>query len=149
MATLFPLDPATSIMATPRAKPIAVSAKATVKFCVKQKIAAMIKRAYETALALQAGQITEEEDEAANDAAELASAQAQVVLTPLVLNAITHAFDALAASATRVSQNLDRHWRNARTAGNHNPCVFKARLIGDLAVNGTELPRVWAIGASK
>lgn len=90
-----------------------------------------------------------EEDEAANDYAELTSAQAQVALTPLVLTAITHAFDALAASATSISKNLDRHWRNARTAGNHNPWVFKARLIGDLAVNGTELPRVWAIGASK
>jgi hypothetical protein len=61
---------------------------------------------------------------------------------------VTHAFDALAASATSTAKNLDRHWRNARTAGNHNPWVYKARLVGDQAVNGVALPRVWAIGAS-
>ncbi|WP_315973763.1 hypothetical protein [Glutamicibacter sp. M10] len=126
-----------------------VSAVAFAAAGTVERVSQALESAYETALALQSGQISVEEDEAANDAAEVASAQAQVVLTPLVLNAITHAFDALAASATSVSKNLDRHWRNARTAGNHNPWVFKARLIGDLAVNGTELPRVWAIGASK
>lgn len=126
-----------------------VSAAAFAAAGTVERVSRSLQGAYESALALQAGEISVEEDEAANDAAELASAQAQVVLTPLVLNAISHAFDALAASATSVSKNLDRHWRNARTAGNHNPWVFKARLIGDLAVNGTELPRVWAIGASK
>lgn len=126
-----------------------VSAAAFAAAGTVERVSQSLQGAYETALALHEGEATAEEDEAANDAAELASAQAQVVLTPLVLNAITHAFDALAASATSVSKNLDRHWRNARTAGNHNPWVFKARLIGDLAVNGTELPRVWAIGASK
>ncbi|MGO4295316.1 acyl-CoA dehydrogenase family protein [Glutamicibacter sp. MCAF14] len=126
-----------------------VSAASFAAAATVQRVSAALQEAYETALALHTGEASAEADEAANDAAELASAQAQVVLTPLVLNAITHAFDALAASATSVSKNLDRHWRNARTAGNHNPWVFKARLIGDLAVNGTELPRVWAIGASK
>src|SRR5690606_25111609 len=126
-----------------------VSAVAFAAAATVERVSQALEGAYETALALHQGAISVDEDEAANDAAELASAQAQVVLTPLVLNAITHAFDALAASATSVSKNLDRHWRNARTAGNHNPWVFKARLIGDLAVNGTELPRVWAIGASK
>lgn len=126
-----------------------VSAAAFAAAATVERVSQALQGAYETALALHQGAISVDEDEAANDAAELASAQAQVVLTPLVLNAITHAFDALAASATSVSKNLDRYWRNARTAGNHNPWVFKARLIGDLAVNGTELPRVWAIGASK
>ena len=32
-----------------------------------------------------------------------------------------------------VKKNLDRHWRNARTAANHNPWVFKARIVGDYA----------------
>ena len=126
-----------------------VSAAAFAATATVERVSNALQGAYDSALQLQAGVITAEEDEAANDYAELASAQAQVALTPLVLTAITHAFDALAASATSTSKNLDRHWRNARTAGNHNPWVFKARLIGDLAVNGTELPRVWAIGASK
>lgn len=126
-----------------------VSAAAFAATATVERVSNALQGAYDSALELQAGVISVEEDEAANDYAELTSAQAQVALTPLVLTAITHAFDALAASATSISKNLDRHWRNARTAGNHNPWVFKARLIGDLAVNGTELPRVWAIGASK
>ncbi|MDO2933657.1 acyl-CoA dehydrogenase family protein [Paeniglutamicibacter sulfureus] len=126
-----------------------VSAAAFVAAGAVERVATSLERAYETAVALHAGDATEQEDEAANDAAELASAQAQVALTPLVLNAVTHAFDALAASATSTTKNLDRHWRNARTAGNHNPWVYKARLVGDHSVNGAALPRVWAIGASK
>lgn len=125
-----------------------VSAAAFAAAATVERVSTALQGAYESAIALHSGG-SAEADEAANDAAELASAQGQVVLTPLVLTALTHAFDALAASATSVSKNLDRHWRNARTAGNHNPWVFKARLIGDLAVNGTQLPRVWAIGASK
>ncbi|GGL87039.1 acyl-CoA dehydrogenase family protein [Glutamicibacter protophormiae] len=125
-----------------------VSAAAFAAAATVERVSHALQGAYESAIALHSGG-SAEADEAANDAAELASAQGQVVLTPLVLTALTHAFDALAASATSVSKNLDRHWRNARTAGNHNPWVFKARLIGDLAVNGTQLPRVWAIGASK
>ena len=126
-----------------------VSAAAFAATATVERVSNALQGAYDSALQLQAGAISAEADEAANDYAELASAQAQVALTPLVLTALTHAFDALAASATSTSKNLDRHWRNARTAGNHNPWVFKARLIGDLAVNGTQLPRVWAIGASK
>ena len=125
-----------------------VSAAAFAAAATVERVSHALQGAYESAISLHSGGSIQE-DEAANDAAELASAQGQVVLTPLVLTALTHAFDALAASATSVSKNLDRHWRNARTAGNHNPWVFKARLIGDLAVNGTQLPRVWAIGASK
>jgi alkylation response protein AidB-like acyl-CoA dehydrogenase len=113
-----------------------------------ERVAESLEGAYETALGLHTGEATEEEDLAANDYAELVSAQGQVALTSLALSAVSQAFDALAASATSTAKNLDRHWRNARTAGNHNPWVFKARLVGDHSVNGTPLPRVWAIGAS-
>ena len=126
-----------------------VSSAAFVAAAAVQRVSDALQEAYESALALRRGEIAEDEDEAANDRAELASAQAQVALTPLAVDAISHAFDALAASGTSVKKGLDRHWRNARTAGNHNPRVFKARLIGDLVVNGADLPRVWAIGASK
>jgi alkylation response protein AidB-like acyl-CoA dehydrogenase len=44
------------------------------------------------------------------------------------------------ASATKQSQNLDRHWRNARTLASHNPGAYKARAIGDHVINGTPLP---------
>lgn len=126
-----------------------VSATAFVAAGAVDRVARALQGAYQAALDRRDGVVGEEQDEAANDAAELASAQAQVALTPLVLAAISHAFDALAASATSNAKNLDRHWRNARTAGNHNPWVFKARLIGEHSVHGAALPRVWAIGASK
>jgi alkylation response protein AidB-like acyl-CoA dehydrogenase len=87
------------------------------------------------------------EDERLNDIAELETAQAQVVLTALATHATSDVFDALAASGVSVKKGFDRHWRNARTAANHNPWVFKARIIGDYVVNGATPPRVWAIGA--
>lgn len=125
-----------------------VSAVAFAAAATVDSAARALQGAYEAALALRAGDLDLEAEEAANDAAELATAQAQVVLTPLVVNGISHAFDALAASATSVSKNLDRHWRNARTAGNHNPWVFKARVVGAHSVHGRALPRIWAIGSS-
>lgn len=83
---------------------------------------------------------------AANIEAELASAKAQLVVAELVLRSATELFDALGASAVRVDQLLDRHWRNARTAASHNPLIYKARIIGDWAVNRTEPPLVWKVG---
>lgn len=126
-----------------------VSSVAFVAVAAVERVAGSLQRAHDAAVGRHPGDTTEQDDEAANDAAELASAQAQVALTPMVVNAVSHAFDALAASATSTAKNLDRHWRNVRTAGNHNPWVYKARLVGDEAVNGTALPRVWAIGVSK
>ena len=83
---------------------------------------------------------------AANVAAELASAKAQVVAADLAFRATTEVFNALGASAVDEGLALDRHWRNARTAASHNPLVYKERVIGDHAVNGTEPVYVWQIG---
>lgn len=82
-------------------------------------------------------------------AAELAVAHAQLVATDASLEAATRLFDALGASATSTSLALDRHWRNARTVSSHNPTAFKARIVGDAAVNGTEPPYEWYIGVPK
>ncbi|KNC18926.1 monooxygenase [Arthrobacter sp. RIT-PI-e] len=90
----------------------------------------------------------DDEDERRNDAAELETAKAQVILSSLATHAVSDVFDALAASGVGRSKNFDRHWRNARTAANHNPWVFKARIVGDHSVNGTPPPRVWSIGAA-
>jgi alkylation response protein AidB-like acyl-CoA dehydrogenase len=79
-------------------------------------------------------------------ASEIELAQAQTVLTSLVLDATTILFDALGASATSRRHALDRHWRNARTIASHNPRIFKDRIVGDFAVNGTEPPFQWKIG---
>lgn len=78
--------------------------------------------------------------------AELASAAAQLTANRLATESGTLLFDALGASATSTQLGLDRHWRNARTVASHNPQVYKARILGDAAVNGTEPPFDWAVG---
>mgnify|MGYP002041560537 FL=1 len=89
------------------------------------------------------------ETEAAVIAAELRSAQAQIVLTDLVPRAASRLFDTLGASAVRSGTALDRHWRNARTVSSHNPWIFKARQLGDHAVNGRTPESVWSVGQAK
>lgn len=90
---------------------------------------------------------TPEEEKQANIEAELESAQGQVVISDLVLRAATQFFNALSASAASTGKALDRHWRNARTVASHNPIIYKARIVGDWEINGTEPPYVWQIGA--
>lgn len=86
---------------------------------------------------------------AANEAVEVESAAAQVVVTELVLRATSDLFDTLGASGTSRARALDRHWRNARTVSSHNPRLFKARVVGAHLVNGTPPPYAWAIGATR
>ncbi|ESK37242.1 hypothetical protein P256_02297 [Acinetobacter nectaris CIP 110549] len=81
-----------------------------------------------------------------NAIAELETAQAQTIITDLLLNASTIAFDALGASATDKDIALDRYWRNIRTLASHNPRVYKDRIVGDFSVNGTLPPYQWRIG---
>ena len=102
-----------------------------------------LQRAYE------ARDAAPEVRDAAKREAELAVARAQVAVSPLAIAAATELFDALGASATSTSLALDRHWRNARTVASHNPVAFKARIIGDAAVNDTEPPYEWSIGVPK
>lgn len=90
---------------------------------------------------------TPDEEKEANIEVELESAQGQVVISELVLRAATQFFNALGASATSRGKALDRHWRNARTVASHNPLIYKARIVGDWHINGTEPPYVWQIGA--
>lgn len=72
--------------------------------------------------------------------ASLKAAQAKVVIDPLAQEAASLLFDVGGASATRQSAQLDRHWRNIRTLASHNPIGYKARAVGNYAVNGKELP---------
>lgn len=71
---------------------------------------------------------------------ELAVSSAQVVLSELALQTTSHLLDVLGASSLSTSLGLDRHWRNARALASHNPYPFKARLLGDHVLNGTEPP---------
>jgi len=72
--------------------------------------------------------------------AALASSKAKVVVDELTIRSGSLLFDAGGASATKKADNLDRHWRNARTLASHNPGAHKARAIGEYAINGTPLP---------
>jgi alkylation response protein AidB-like acyl-CoA dehydrogenase len=77
---------------------------------------------------------------------ELAVEKAQLMVPDLVMDAAKQLFDTLGASATSQRKQLDRHWRNARTVATHNPTVFKARIIGDYELNGTEPTGSWTVG---
>lgn len=79
--------------------------------------------------------------------AELAAAHAQIAVIDLVLKATTDLFEVGGASLVDADLALDRHWRNARTLAVHNPAIQKARAIGDLLLNGAELPYAWNAGA--
>ncbi|MEU0479086.1 acyl-CoA dehydrogenase family protein [Streptosporangium sp. NPDC006013] len=72
--------------------------------------------------------------------AALDVARTKPVVEGLAQRAATLLFEAGGASTATVRQNLDRHWRNARTVSSHNPTVFKTRAVGDHLVNGTRLP---------
>lgn len=79
---------------------------------------------------------------------ELAAAKAQVGLVDAVLTSTTRLFDVGGASAVQENRRLDRHWRNARTLASHNPVIFKARVVGDHAINGTAPGFYWTVGAA-
>lgn len=78
--------------------------------------------------------------------AELDAGRAQALASQLVPAAATQFFDALGASATDRDAALDRHWRNSRTIAQHNPAIFKERVIGDHAINGTPPVGLWQVG---
>ena len=74
--------------------------------------------------------------------------QAVTVVTNLVLEATTNLFDALGASAVKEGLGLDRYWRNARTIASHNPRIYRDRIVGAFAVNGTTPPREYRVGSA-
>lgn len=79
--------------------------------------------------------------------AELAAAHAQLAVIDLVLKATSDLFEVGGASIVDADLRLDRHWRNARTLAVHNPAIQKARAVGDLLLNGTDLPYAWNAGS--
>ncbi|MCF5548417.1 acyl-CoA dehydrogenase family protein [Pseudomonas salomonii] len=89
-----------------------------------------------------------------DDDPQVALAELEVCLAvnPVVdatLAATTGLFDALGASATASNKALDRLWRNARTLANHNPRVYKSRIVGNYLVNGLLPPAQWRVGVAK
>jgi alkylation response protein AidB-like acyl-CoA dehydrogenase len=72
--------------------------------------------------------------------AQIASAQAKVAIDRFAYATAGHLFDVGGASATQAIYNLDRHWRNVRTASTHNPTFGKATSVGEFLVNGKAPP---------
>jgi len=72
--------------------------------------------------------------------AQIAAAEAKVAVDRFSYQTASRLFDAGGASSTQAIYNLDRHWRNARTASTHNPTFLKASAVGDFLVNGTPPP---------
>jgi alkylation response protein AidB-like acyl-CoA dehydrogenase len=79
-------------------------------------------------------------DTALAQRAQIAAAQAKVAVDRFAYATASQLFDVGGASATQAIYNLDRHWRNARTASTHNPTFAKATAVGDFYVNGKVPP---------
>lgn len=72
--------------------------------------------------------------------AALEASLVKIAIEPIALAAASKIFDVTGASSTRLKYDLDRHWRNIRTLSSHNPASFKSYAIGNLLVNGQDLP---------
>lgn len=79
-------------------------------------------------------------DKALAERAQIHSALAKVSIDRFSYATASRLFDVGGASATQSVYNLDRHWRNIRTASTHNPTHGKATAIGDFLVNGKAPP---------
>lgn len=92
----------------------------------------------------------EQPDGHLDDTSELdtITSEAQIVIVEQVLDAATQLFEVGGASATSESRRLDRHWRNARVLGSHNPLVYRAREIGQHRLTGDAQIAPVYIGAS-
>jgi alkylation response protein AidB-like acyl-CoA dehydrogenase len=82
-------------------------------------------------------------------AADIATAQAQIVTVELVTAAASRLFNALSASATSIGKDLDRHWRNARTVSSHNPVVYRSRIVGAWEISRTPPPTEFGVGVPR
>jgi len=71
----------------------------------------------------------------------VAASKVKLMSTEVGLEICERLFQVCGASSTVARHGMDRHWRNLRTLSLHDPVDYKARLVGDNAVNG-RLPEV-------
>ncbi|MFF0815074.1 acyl-CoA dehydrogenase family protein [Rhodococcus sp. NPDC003318] len=72
--------------------------------------------------------------------AAVAVAEAGTIAIESALTATELLFDVGGGSITNRDLGFDRHWRNARTAANHNPRQWKAAVAGAYHLTGEEPP---------
>jgi alkylation response protein AidB-like acyl-CoA dehydrogenase len=65
----------------------------------------------------------------------VAASKVKLLSTEVGLEICERLFQVSGASSTVAKHGLDRHWRNLRTLSLHDPVDYKARIIGDHAVN--------------
>jgi alkylation response protein AidB-like acyl-CoA dehydrogenase len=106
-------------------------------------VEAIVLRAADAIGAATASIVDGVPDAELTEAASLRAAQAKVAVEEIAFRATTQLFEIGGASATKREHDLDRHWRNARTIASHNPTIYKARAIGDVEINGADLPPSW------
>ena len=73
--------------------------------------------------------------------ASVAVARAKVFTTEVALEASSRLFELSGTRATSSSNNLDRHWRNARVHTLHDPVRWKYQLLGNWVLNGVSPQR--------
>ncbi|MEF3108766.1 SfnB family sulfur acquisition oxidoreductase [Raoultella sp. WB_B2P2-3] len=73
--------------------------------------------------------------------ASVAVARAKVFTTEVALEAASRLFELSGTRATSSSNNLDRHWRNARVHTLHDPVRWKYQLLGNWVLNGVRPQR--------
>ena len=79
--------------------------------------------------------------DAAVAAVAVAVAEAKVLTTEIAILATNKLHELGGTRTVLATQNLDRHWRNARTHTLHDPVRWKYFHIGNHALNGTAPPR--------
>ncbi len=67
--------------------------------------------------------------------AAIALYEAKYLTTKVALDATSRLFEIQGARATTTKYGFDRHWRNVRTHTLHDPVAYKAREVGDWALN--------------
>ncbi|HMN97833.1 MAG TPA: acyl-CoA dehydrogenase family protein [Miltoncostaeaceae bacterium] len=67
--------------------------------------------------------------------AAVALYEAKYLTTRVALDATSRLFEIQGARATTTEYGFDRHWRNIRTHTLHDPVAYKAREVGDWALN--------------
>jgi SfnB family sulfur acquisition oxidoreductase len=76
-------------------------------------------------------------DDNAMARASIAVAEAKVLTTEIAVDASSKLFELAGTRAILAEQNLDRHWRNARTHTLHDPVRWKYFAVGNYHLNGT------------
>jgi SfnB family sulfur acquisition oxidoreductase len=73
--------------------------------------------------------------------AAVAVAEAKVLTTEAAILATNKLFELGGTRSTLAENNLDRHWRNARTHTLHDPVRWKFFHVGNYRLNGVKPPR--------